>query len=350
MTELSNGKHTHTEIFSQPDIWQATLHRLSEMDPTQIPDPTSYQRLLFTGCGSTYYLSLWAARMAEATNGVIARAAPASDLLLFPSSWLQKGTNTLLVAISRSAETSETLRSVETFHAGGYGDSLAITCYPDRRLTALTTKAISTPDAQEEGIAQTRSFTSMMLAIAWWLLPDPPRGFEDTLTIAAKQLIDTYAPLASELGRDTFLQRFFFLGSGPLYGVASEAMLKMKEISLSYSEAYHFLEFRHGPKSMVDDQSLVIGLLSEQAQDHELAVMREMQDLGARTIILAESPNNKIEQAGDSVVTLASGLPSGWRAPLYLPFLQLLALQRALAKGLNPDQPANLDPVVILDV
>ncbi|MCK4961423.1 MAG: SIS domain-containing protein, partial [Anaerolineales bacterium] len=179
---------------------------------------------------------------------------------------------------------------------------------------------------------------------------DPPKGIEDTLTIAAKQLIDTYAPLASELGRDTFLQRFFFLGSGPLYGVASEAMLKMKEISLSYSEAYHFLEFRHGPKSMVDDQSVVIGLLSEQAQDHELAVMREMQDLGARTIILAESPNNKIEQAGDSVVALASGLPSGWRAPLYLPFLQLLALQRALAKGLNPDQPANLDPVVILDV
>jgi glucosamine--fructose-6-phosphate aminotransferase (isomerizing) len=190
----------------------------------------------------------------------------------------------------------------------------------------------------------------MMLAIAWWLLPDPPRGFENTLTIAAKQLIDTYAPLASELGRDTFLQRFFFLGSGPLYGIASEAMLKMKEISLSYSEAYHFLEFRHGPKSMVDDQSLVIGLLSEQAQDHELAVLREMKNLGARTIILVESPNNQIEQAGDNVIALASGLPSGWRDPLYLPFLQLLALQRALAKGLDPDKPANLDPVVILDV
>ena len=319
------------------------------MEPTQIPDPTSYQRLLFTGCGSTYYLSRWAARLAETTTGVIACAAPASDLLLFPSSWLQKGTNTLLVAISRSAETSETLRTVETFNAGGYGDSLAITCYPDRRLAALTTKAISTPAAQEEGIAQTRSFTSMMLAIAWWLLPDRPKGLEDTLSIAAKQLIDTYAPLASELGRDTCLQRFFFLGSGPLYGIASEAMLKMKEISLSYSEAYHFLEFRHGPKSMVDDQSLVIGLLSDQAQDHELAVMREMQDIGAKTILLVEASNNLVEQAGDNIVTLASGLPSVWRTPLYLPFLQLLALQRALTKGLNPDRPANLDPVVILD-
>lgn len=101
---------------------------------------------------------------------------------------------------------------------------------------------------------------------------------------------------------------------------------------------------------MVDDQSLVIGLLSEQAQDHELAVMREMQDIGARTIILVESPNTEVEQAGDYVVTLASGLPSSWRAPLYLPFIQLLAFQRALAKGLDPDQPANLDPVVILDV
>ena len=67
----------------------------------------------------------------------------------------------------------------------------------------------------------------------------------------------------SHLGENRAINKFFFLGSDALYGIACEAMLKMKEMSLAYSEAYHTLEFRHGPMSMVDGaDSLVIGLIT----------------------------------------------------------------------------------------
>ena len=142
------------------------------------------------------------------------------------------------------------------------------------------------------------------------------------------------------------LQRFFFLGSGPNYGLACETMLKMKEMSLSYSEAYHFMEFRHGPKSMVDRSSLVVGLVSEEAREQEIAVLKEMQELGATILALADYEFGLEEF--DHIVAFKSGTSDWARGVLYLPLLQLLAYHRAMAKGLDPDHPAHLDAVVKL--
>jgi glucosamine--fructose-6-phosphate aminotransferase (isomerizing) len=118
-------------------------------------------------------------------------------------------------------------------------------------------------------------------------------------------------------------------------------------MSLTNSEAYHFLEFRHGPKSMVDSSTLVVGLLSDTARRAETQVLREMKELGATLLVLAESA----EGLGwaDAVVPFGSGLPEGARLPLYLPVLQLLAYHRAVSKALDPDAPRNLDAVVKLE-
>jgi glucosamine--fructose-6-phosphate aminotransferase (isomerizing) len=149
------------------------------------------------------------------------------------------------------------------------------------------------------------------------------------------------------LGSRADLGRVFFLGSGPQYGVANEAMLKMKEMSISHSEAYHFMEFRHGPKSMVDSQTLVVALLADAAYGHEAAVLDEMAGLGATTLALAPA---RREVQATQVMRLPADLP-WWAYPvLYLPPLQLLAYHRAASKGLDPDNPRHLDAVVTLDV
>jgi glucosamine--fructose-6-phosphate aminotransferase (isomerizing) len=127
-------------------------------------------------------------------------------------------------------------------------------------------------------------------------------------------------------------------------------MLKMKEISLSLSEAYHFLEFRHGPKSMVDDRTLVAALVSEKHPAPELDVLHEMRQLGARTLVLTEAADEGKERIADYLVPLNSNLPSSWRGPLFLPLLQYFALQKAFSKGLNPDTPKNLEAVVMINV
>jgi glucosamine--fructose-6-phosphate aminotransferase (isomerizing) len=175
-----------------------------------------------------------------------------------------------------------------------------------------------------------------MLERLHWL----PDGLED--------LVGRLEDLPQRLGVDRSIERFFFLGGGPLYGLASEAMLKTKEMSLSYAEAYYPLEFRHGPMSMVDGHTLVVGFLSDSGLAEELRVLQNMQGLGARTVALVEDIAALSGWLADHVVELRSSLSEWERGPLYLPMAQRMAYHRAVAKGLNPDRPQNLTAVVEL--
>jgi glucosamine--fructose-6-phosphate aminotransferase (isomerizing) len=121
----------------------------------------------------------------------------------------------------------------------------------------------------------------------------------------------------------------------------------MKEMSLSYSEAFHTLDFRHGPMSMVNENSIVVGLLSETALKYEVEVMKDMRHLGARVLSISEKPHPGLKSIGD-VILLDSGLPNWARALTYLPILQLFGYYRSMSKGLNPDKPNNLNAVVHL--
>jgi glucosamine--fructose-6-phosphate aminotransferase (isomerizing) len=156
---------------------------------------------------------------------------------------------------------------------------------------------------------------------------------------ACDRLLTRYASLAHDLGENPQLDRFYFLGGGARYGLAAEISLTMKEMSLSHSEPFHFMEFRHGPMSMVTDTSMVVGLLSHRQLSHETAVLNEMQARGAKLFSLGES---------HASATFQSGLDEAIRDVLYLPIAQLMAFEHALSKGLDPDQPHNLSAVVRL--
>jgi glucosamine--fructose-6-phosphate aminotransferase (isomerizing) len=158
--------------------------------------------------------------------------------------------------------------------------------------------------------------------------------------IGAK-LIHQYDSLARKIGQNLAFERFYFLGSGGRYGLACEVSLKMKEMTLTHSEPFHFLEFRHGPMSMVNKNTVVVGMLSEANQVQEQKVLDEMQALGATLFGLSEK---------DALVSFESRLPEAVRGSLYLPVLQLMAYYRSMAKDLNPDRPSNLTSVVSLNL
>ena len=347
MTAKPAGTHTRHEILTQPQTWSATLQQLGQLDAGSLPDPREFEQVIFCGCGSTHYLSLWAARQCETRTGVVSRAAPSSELLLFPDSWGNGKHRKLLVAVSRSGQTTETVQALKHFLEAKAGEAVVITCYPDSTIAKLGARIIVVPEGQEQSVAQTRSFTNMMLAVLWLIERGIPDELPHRLGDAGRALLETHARQAEQIGRDETIQRLFFLGSGPLYGLANEAMLKMKEVSLSYAEAFHFHEFRHGPMSMVDSQSLVIGLLHDENWEQQQAVLRDMKVLGART--LGETEDHAGDPSMDEVVAFQSGIAGEWRAPLYLPVLQLMAYERSMHKGLNPDLPANLTAVVVLN-
>jgi glucosamine--fructose-6-phosphate aminotransferase (isomerizing) len=115
----------------------------------------------------------------------------------------------------------------------------------------------------------------------------------------------------------------------------------MKEMTLTHSEPFHFLEFRHGPMSMVNRNTVVVGMLSDAQRAHEAKVLSEMEKLGGTVAGLGES---------EADVVFESAVPESVRGVLYLPVLQLMAFHRSIAKGLDPDRPKNLTAVVQLNL
>ncbi|MFH1513957.1 MAG: SIS domain-containing protein, partial [bacterium] len=214
----SAGKFTLKEILSQPETWEKTLTYLSKNNVSSLPKPSDYDAVIFTGCGSTYYLSIWAARSMQRIQGVIAKALPASELWYSAEVWMRPYKNVLLVAVSRSGETSETLQAVKRFNDLGIGKSISITCYPDSKLPKLTHQSIIVPAGQERGIAQTRSFSNLMLTTSFLI----HHGTQGAVGIKefAERFINKYKDVSAQIGRDPSLERFFFLGNGPLFGLA----------------------------------------------------------------------------------------------------------------------------------
>ena len=348
-----NEFDTLKEILSQPQVWNSVIQELEQQAASLKSGwkPEENQEVIFTGCGSTYYLSRSAAEIFKGETGALASVYPASDLYLFPDLILSNDIPRTLVTISRSGETSETLRAVDQFHSRNHGTVFAITCYGASSLVKKASVSLIAREAHEKSVAQTRSFSSMLVAVtglAALLAGRPLSSRFLGLPELGADLITKNHELSMQLGMDANNERFFFLGSGPMYGLACEAMLKMKEMSLSYSEAFHFLEFRHGPMSMVNERTLIVGLLSETAFEHELRLLVEMRNLGAR--VFAITPKKIKEGYADYQVILPGGLSDLERGALYLPPLQLLAFYRSVAKGLNPDKPHNLVSVINLDL
>ncbi|HAD07591.1 MAG TPA: SIS domain-containing protein [Anaerolineaceae bacterium] len=349
---MRDGTFTLQEILTQPQAWTDALEVLNlARANVRAFTPHRYAQILFTGCGSTYYLALSAAALTQQMTGISARAFPASELWLNPDLTYVGGRN-LLIAVSRSGESSETLRACQAFLERQRGDLITLSCYPNAPLAGMGMLNLVLPSGQEQSVAQTRAFSTLYLATM--ALAGEWAGRADLLDVlnrlpeACAQVLEDSAELASTLGQDATLDRFYWLGSGIRYGLACELSLKMKEMSLSHSEPFHFLEFRHGPKSMITDSALVIGLRSTSTGRLEGAVLEDMLALGGRVLDLAFADAPLLPNKTAHHLTLPNLMEEEIRNILYLPVGQRIAFERALSKGLNPDRPAHLDTVVRL--
>jgi glucosamine--fructose-6-phosphate aminotransferase (isomerizing) len=333
--------HTYKEIKSQIEAWQEAYLKVTQLE--SLPYKGNYEQVIFTGCGSTYYLSVAAAALYQELTGCSAKAIPGGELLL-NSKTVLTDQKTLLVAASRSGTTTETVRAVEQFKAEKRGEVVVISNY-DETLSRLAAVNIVISKGQEISIAQTRSFASLYVAASAFCARMAER--DDLLSLmnglpkAGERLIEKYESFAKRIGENLDFDRFYFLGSGIRYGLACEANLKMKEMTLTHSEAFHFLEFRHGPMSMVNENTVVVGMLSDVNRSHEEKVLSEMEALGATVTTFGEK---------DAGVVFESGIPESIYGVLYLPILQLMSFYRSVAKGLNPDRPNNLTAVVKLEL
>ncbi len=339
------GHYTFDEILTQPEAWAAALEecRIQKQGIRSFFQANQYEHIIFTGCGSTYYLALAAASLFQELSGIPARGLPASELWLYPDSSFPKHQPVLLVAISRSGETSETIRACEAFKSANRGGLITLSCYEEAPLAHMGNINLVFPSGKEQSVAQTRAFSTLYLGVLaltmQFIANDDGFATLAKLPNVARRILEKSLPLSKTIGPDMGIDQFFFLGSGPRYGIACELSLKMKEMTLSTSEPFHFMEFRHGPKSMVTTSTMIVGLLSEKNQKFESAVLADMKMMGGHILVIGEYGSD---------VAFESGLDEQLRNILYLPVGQLIAFERSLAKGLNPDKPHNLESVVKL--
>jgi glucosamine--fructose-6-phosphate aminotransferase (isomerizing) len=255
----------------------------------------------------------------------------------------------LLVAISRSGATTETLRAVKAFQATGRGSVITITCQSGNELSELGQLNIFLPEAQEQSIAQTQAFSAMWIACcamsAVIAHRDELLAELHQVPELARRIIEASREQLQVLGGNLAFDRVYFLGSGLRYGLACEGSLKMKEMTLTHSEPFHFLEFRHGPQSMATSSTLVVALMGDDEQHYEADILYDLSKMDVRLLILTHRPPDNFE---DASFVLGKSLGEIARSVVYLPPLQLLAFGRAIAKGQNPDRPHNLEAVVHL--
>ncbi len=355
MTTLDRSTITLDEILSQPQCWTECLRALERMEAirqicAEVPPDGEW---LFVGCGTSYYIALSAAASFAAITGMPAHAVPASEIMFFPDTVLSKRRTTIPVLISRSGKTTEVVRAAQYLERECGIRTVAVTCSGDQALAQTSTFAIVLDPAAEKSTVMTRSFSSMLLGLQF-LAASVAK--DATLLEELRQLPAQSAAMFQELPervRDFVsrhdLENYSFVGQGPFFGIANEAMLKVMESSCSYGQVFYSLEFRHGPKSIVSPRSLLGFFISDRAYAAEVDLLEEMKALGATTMAVTSKPSSRIQAAADLFVEVPAGRLECSRLAACALAGQLLGLYTGLKKGLDPDSPRNLSQVVILN-
>lgn len=310
---------TETVIRDQFPFWEGAA--------TVALPPVTQSTVVVTGCGTSFYLAQSIAA-AFNENGRRAIAVPGAEWARRMGSYLSDRSDTLVIGLSRSGTTTETVQAIQASRRAGL-PTLAISCEPGSTILTEADRGIHLPTHDQEGIVMSVSASLMLIAGLRLAGAQPARAAEAARVMAAVE------------GADALLQgrrHFVYLGAGALHGAAQEGGLKLMEMSTSFSQAFHPMEYRHGPISLIDEGSVVVMLYSADTAAEEAKVVAEVQAKGAHVIGFGGP--------GDLSVALASTGPA--RAVEVLPALQLLGEKVALLKGLDTSQPRHLTKVVTL--
>jgi glucosamine--fructose-6-phosphate aminotransferase (isomerizing) len=351
----SAQSHTWKEILSEGTVWQQVLEELSASTVIDSILAQGHKRRewIFVGCGTSYYLAESAAYSWTLLTGQPARALPGSEVLLFSKIVQAEGADLQAVVISRSGKTSEAVRAATALRKDLKVPTIGITCAENSELQKECDITIVLASADEQSMVMTRSFTSMLIALQYLAA----RQIKNAAFIADLwKMAEEFAPRIPSISQQ--MQEFVstrsfadyvFLGQGACYGLAREAALKVMEMSCSYSQFFHTLEFRHGPKAIVTPETCLAFFLGDATQKTEAEVLGEMKEMGGVTMAICNRATDKPRWASDLLVEYNfAGNELALLAGFVVP-CQLLGFFTGTQKGLNPDCPKNLTRVVMLE-
>ena len=366
---VERGEFRHymlKEIFEQPraiaDTLEGRIHQGRVLEAAfgagaaEIFDQV--QGVHIIACGTSYHAGLIGRYWMESLAGIPCSVEVASE---FRYRKPVVRTRSLIVTISQSGETADTLAGLQEARRLGFGHSLTICNVPESSLTRESDLTLMTRAGPEIGVASTKAFTTQLVALMLLTivlgrrfslseenerslvrqLEHLPREIEDVL-----QLDQQIEHLAEGFADK---QHALFLGRGAHYPVAMEGALKLKEISYIHAEAYPAGELKHGPLALVDaDMPVVVVAPNNELLEKLKSNMQEVSARGGQMLVFADQDAGVQSDATSTVLPVAPTVDCVAPIVFTVP-LQLLAYHVAVLKGTDVDQPRNLAKSVTVE-
>ena len=353
--------HTANEISGQPKLWMDTWLYLYNIynDLSAFLQPLFKRqdlKVILSGAGSSAFIGDVLEGIFRKTRGVNALSVATTDILTHPEECLLSEGTTLLISFARSGDSPESVKTVElaneicknVFH-------LIITCNPEGTLAKAAEKnnnsfmLVMPPRANDQSLAMTGSFTSMLLTGILVSRFEEIANLKNAVQIMAdygKTILNNYAQGLYNAAQLNF-NRAVFLGSGIFQGIARESHLKLQELTNGkvICKFDTFLGFRHGPKAVIDEKTLIMYFFSNKpyVQQYERDLLNAVNNgqRGMFSIGVMEQPINDINL--DMQIVLSSNkqsLDEYFLTPVSVLPAQILAFYKSLNLNLTPDSPS----------
>ena len=354
------------EIFEQPEALRNTMRgrlmfaegnaKLAGLD-ANIKELRDINRIIITACGTSYYAGMVGEYMIEELAGVPVEVEYASEFR-YRNPIIKPGT--LVLAISQSGETADTLAAMKEAHQKG-ATVLAICNAVGSSIARNSDGGVYLHAGPEIGVASTKAFSGQVVVLAMIALllgrqrrvsfeygmeiaraiTDLPKLVEETLA-----LNDSIHAIAAKY-KDA--KNFLYLGRHYNYPVAMEGALKLKEISYIHAEGYPAAEMKHGPIALIDENMPVVVIAPKDALfDKIISNIREIKARGGKVVAVTTQDYSPLDEFADDLIKVPTTLPMLMPIVTCVP-LQLLAYHIATIRGNNVDQPRNLAKSVTVE-
>jgi len=366
--ELGQYRHyMQKEIFEQPQALANTLELIAgggsvtpQLFGSQAGDVFGgVRRVLVLACGTSYHAGLVARYWLESLAKIPCSVEIASEYRYRES---VPDPDTLVVVISQSGETADTLAALKHAKSLGMARTLAICNVPESAIVREAALRFITRAGPEIGVASTKAFTTQLAALAMLTLALAklagrlPEADEARHLAALRHLpVAVQKVLELEPQIETWAQRFagkqhaLFLGRGRHWPIAMEGALKLKEISYIHAEAYAAGELKHGPLALVDKDMPVIAIApADELLEKLKSNLQEVRARGGELYVFADAGSEIAESEGVHILPMPEHY--GMLSPvLHVVSLQLLSYHAALVKGTDVDKPRNLAKSVTVE-
>jgi tagatose-6-phosphate ketose/aldose isomerase len=359
--KANGGFYTAKEISSQPALWEKTYLKLAEeknhvLKFLEKVFENDHTDVILTGAGTSAFIGEVLAGPFQKKWNVSCRAVGTTEIITHPENYFFRKRPTLLISFARSGDSPESVAAIEL--ANKHCEKLYelnITCNPHGELAKMAGNGNSyvfllPEETNDQSLAMTSSFSSMLLA---GLLILNIRDLEQLASVVTKisdfgtSVFTEHLPSLKKAA-DMNFDRMVFLGSGPLFGLAHESHLKVQELSDGkiICKFDSFLGFRHGPKAVVNNSTVVVYLLSNNAyaRPYELDLVKSVYETaaGEKTIAIGNG-YDETKFRFDIAIRFPdhiNDIPEEFLAVFYILPAQIIGFYKSLNLGLSPDSPS----------